>query len=452
MGAKQAVTIRKVNAAQIYDSRNNPTVAAWITLSDGKRAEFKVPSGASTGDKEAHELRDGGKPFRGKGVTQAVENVNRIIAPKVEGIVVGEVSQKEFDDRLNALDKSGNKSDLGANAILAVSGAYARALADTEGVQLYEHFGKGNIVMPVPQINVLNAGQHADTGFEVQETMILPVGAKSFAEAMKMGTDVWHALKAVITETTDQKPRLGDEGGFANPFRNMNETAEAVLAAIELAGYKTGKEIALGFDGAFSEIHGKDLRDKEFVPGDKTYHFGGKRLSSEEVVGFWQEVVRAYPVISIEDGMGERDTKGWKLLTPVLKGNVQLVLDDYVCTNSKLIEAAINDGIGNSSLIKLNQVGTVTETLEAMKLTRMHGRSNVISHRSGETEGDFIGHFAMHPLVTQIKSGSSRSDRFSKYNRLIIIEAQIGSAVYVGLNAFPVSVQEHWEAAHGRVR
>jgi enolase len=299
----------------------------------------------------------------------------------------------------------------------------------------------------VPQLNILNAGQHADSGFEVQETMILPVGAENIAHAMEMGTDVWYQLKSILKKAGFSTGR-GDEGGFVNPFRSLKETIETVLEAIETAGvsgYKAGKDIMLGFDGAFSEIYGKDLMDKEADPKDLTYHLGGKRLSPEDVVEVWKNAVRQYPIISIEDGMAQNDKVGWQLLTNALGKTTQLVLDDYICTNTVFIRQAINDGIGNASLIKLNQVGTVSETNEAMELTRNAGRVNVISHRSGETEDDFIAHMAMSPNASQIKTGSSGADRMSKYNALIRFGTDLGAkADYLGLAAFPVSVQVHW--------
>ncbi|VVB66200.1 Enolase [Candidatus Gugararchaeum adminiculabundum] len=434
------VTIVSVKGYQIFDSRNNPTVAVKMQLSDGKSSWFKVPSGASTGEKEALELRDGGSRFRGKGVSKAVNNVNGKIAPAVKGLAVKGKTQKEFDELLIRLDGTENKSNLGANAILAVSGAFARAQAHAEGVPLWKHFASpGNLKMPVPQFNVLNAGNHADTGFEVQETLIIPAGAKSFAEAMEMGTNVWYALKSSLAKAGHTTGK-GDEGGFVNPFKTIEQTSEAVLAAIQGAGYAPGKDIWLAFDGAFSEIFGKDLKEKKGNANDLTYHLNGKRLTSEEVGDFWKECVSKYPVISIEDGMSENDKQGWRALTKMLGNKVQLVLDDYICTNPVILKQAIADGIGNSSLIKLNQIGTVTETLNTMEMTRRDGRSNAISHRSGETEDDFLGHLAMHANADQIKCGSSGSERNAKYNALLIIEAETGAG-YRGLGAFPKSVK-----------
>lgn len=438
-------SIKSVKGYQIFDSRNNPTVACKIVSSDGKQAVFKVPSGASTGELEAIELRDGDKTrFRGKGVLKAVGNVNNVLASLIKGKSL-DTTQKELDQLLIDKDGTANKSKLGANAILAVSGAYAQLQAEAGGIELWQHFAASNTCLPVPMLNVLNAGRHAQTGFEVQETMIFPVGAKNFAQAMEMGTGVWYALKSLIKKKGHSTGR-GDEGGFVNPFTSFDDTAQAVLEAVEKAGYKPGKQVMLGFDPAFSEVFGKDLWQDEFDSKDKTYHFGGKRYSPAEMAGFWVDMVKEYKIISLEDGMAQNDLEGWKLLTKEVGKSTQLVLDDYICTNPSIIKQAIKDGVGNSSLIKLNQIGTVTETIAAMELTKKDGRTNVISHRSGETESDFIGHFAMHPLVDQIKTGSSGGERNAKYNALIMLEQDLGSkAAYKGLNAFPKSVKEHWQ-------
>jgi len=439
-------SIVSVEGLQIFDSRDTPSVMCKMSLSDGGCAWFKVPSGASTGEKEALELRDGDpKRYRGKGVLKAVENISKEINSAVKGLEINGVTQEEFDKILIKLDGTPNKSRLGANAILAVSGAFARAKARAEGVGLWKHFAESNARMPVRQFNILNAGKHADTGFEVQETMVIPFGAESFSEAMEMGTSVWHSLKSVLKKQGKPTGR-GDEGGFVNPFGTIDETAKAVLEAISKCGYSPETDVALAFDGAFSEIYGKDLKDETADADDETYHFGGRRATAEDIVAFWEEKIELYPIISIEDGIGEKDTDGWRLLTKRLGSKVQLVVDDYICTNPAIIRQAIKEGLGNSNLIKLNQIGTVTETLEAMKLTVDSGRTNVLSHRSGETEDDFIGHFAMHERISQIKSGSSGSDRMAKYNALLMIEQDLGpKAVYPGLNAFPTQVKEHWK-------
>ena len=445
MGQTKAISLRSVEALQIYDSRDNPTIACRMNLSDGNAVWFKVPSGASTGEKEALELRDNspGK-YRGKGVSKAIRNITGVISPAIKGLSMDEVRQDEFDRILIGLDGTPNKSKLGANAILAVSGAFARAKAHAEGVGLWKHFAMSNTKMPVPQFNILNAGRHADTGFEVQETMVVPVGAESFSEAMEMGTNVWYALKSVLKSNGNPTGR-GDEGGFVNPFDSIDETAKAVLQAVGKCGYAPGTDIALAFDGAFSEIFGKDLKGETVSPDDMTYHFGGRHLTPEEIVEFWAEKVELYPIISIEDGVGERDAEGWKLLTKRLGSKIQLVLDDYICTNPAIIRQAIKDGLGNSHLIKLNQIGTVTETIEAMTLTTESGKTNVLSHRSGETEDDFIGHFAMHGGIGQIKSGSSGSERMAKYNALLAIEHELGpEAGYRGMNAFPKGIKPVW--------
>ena len=448
--AVSGVRIQSVRGFQILDSRNTPTVACRMRLTDGKEVWFKVPSGASTGEKEALEMRDTKLvAWRRKGVTQAVKNINGNIAVQVEGIPVEFMSQEKFDKILIDLDGTEYKSKLGANAILPVSGAYARALAAVNNMTLWEHFTEGNsFAMPVPMFNVFNGGKHADSGSEVQEIMVVPVGAQSFGEALEMGTGTWYKLKALLKKAGFSTGR-GDEGGFVNPFRYVKDAVEAVLRSIDEAGYTPGKHVFIAFDGAFSEIFGKDLHEEKADPKDRTYHLEGKKQSPLEVVAYWERLVSAYPaIISIEDGMGERDAKGWKALTEKLGYKVQLVLDDYVCTNPALIRTSIRAGIGNSSLIKLNQVGTVTETIKAMQITRDAGRSNVLSHRSGETEDDFIGHFAVHPLVDQLKTGSSGADRNAKYNALWVIEqdyAQMHDGVlppYRGLDAFPLAVRE----------
>ena len=432
--------IESVKGFQILDSRNNPTVACRLTVG-GKSVIFKVPSGASTGEKEAVELRDSDK----WGVKLAVENINTLIAGglRMNGMPLS-VSQGTVDQNLIDLDGTANKGKLGANAILSVSCAYAMAQAAyLYEVPLFRLFAdEGKLMLPVPQFNVLNAGKHADSGFEIQETMILPAGAKTFGEAFIMGSKTRKALGAILKRLGHSTGR-GDEGGFVNPFKSADDTAKAVLDAIANAGYTPGRDIFLGFDGAFSEIFGKGLMDKEANPRDFTYHFGGKRMTPSGVAEMWADLANKYPIISIEDGLAENDTAGWQILTSLAGNRVQLVLDDYVCTNIKEIRRAIGEGVGNSSLIKLNQIGTLTETQQAMKLTSDAGRTNVVSHRSGETEDSFIGHFALHPLVSQIKSGSSGSDRNAKYNEIWMIEQEFPSAAYRGLAAFPPQVQEH---------
>ncbi len=446
--ASKVLKVMKIKGYRIVDSRNNPTVACRMKLSDGKSVFFKVPSGASTGWKEAVERRDKrAKRWRGKDVMGAVRAINEVIAPMFEGKLLTSGSQKTLDQMLIKKDGTDNLRKLGANAILPVSGAFARAKAHAEGLQLWEYFAGSaeTIYLPVPQLNVLNAGKHADSGFEIQETMILPVGAKSFAEAMEMGTGVWYALKSILKKAGHSTGR-GDEGGFVNPFKSADATLDAVIAAIDKAGYKAGKHILIGFDGAFSEIYGKDLQESEPDPRDKTYHLGGQRLTSEQVADFWADLVDRYPMIaSIEDGMGDRDKKGWQLLTEMLGHKVQLVLDDYICTNPDLLLKAIEDGIGNSSLIKLNQIGTVSGTRKTMEITDEADRTNVISHRSGETEDDFIGHFVLEQTTgtKQIKSGSSGSDRNAKYNVPLMAEDDLGKrAKYPGFSVFQPTVED----------
>jgi enolase len=440
--AKESAKIKSVKGYQIFDSRNNPTVACKIVSTDGKRAVFKVPSGASTGEREAIELRDEDKTrYRGKGVLKAVSNVNTILAPMLNGIPLS-TPQQEFDQLLIDKDATPNKSKLGANAILSVSGAYASLQAEVEGVELWQHFAGTSASLPVPQLNVLNAGRHAETGFEVQETLIMPVGAKSFSEAMEMGTNIWYSLKGLLKKMGHSTGR-GDEGGFVNPFVSVEATVQTVYEAIEKAGYAVGKQAMLGFDPAFSEVFGKDLRQENADPKDKTYHFNGKKYSPEEMAAFWSDAAKKYGLGSLEDPMAQNDIEGWKLLTKEIGKTTQLVLDDCICTNPELIKAFIREGIGNADLIKLNQVGTVSETIQAMELGKRDGRSNVLSHRSGETESDFLGQFAMHPLVDQLKTGSSGGERNAKYNALLMIEQELGSkAVYAGMNALPKRVRE----------
>ncbi len=433
------VKMTAIKGYKILDSRNNPTVSCKIALSDGKEVIFRVPSGASTGKKEVLEKRDNSIRWRGKDVNEAIEDINKL-AKKFEGREVELYTQDTFDYILEESNRSEHHGKIGGNTILALSGAFALARAASLNIPLWKMFaGERDVyTIPVPQLNVLNAGKHADTGFEVQETMVVPVGAESFTEAMEMATNVWYALKERLKRAGLPTGR-GDEGGFVNPFRTIAETAENVLEAIVSAGYKAGKDVWLVFDGAFSEIFGKDLKEKQSDPNDRTYHLGGERLAPGEVVEFWAEVVNKYPVISLEDGMSESDKEGWIALTKTLGDKVQLVLDDYICTNPKEISKAIEDGIGNSSLIKPNQVGTITKTLKAIEITANAKRTNVVSHRSGETEDDLIAHLSLHPSVHQIKSGSSGSERNAKYNTLMMIEQDLGRrGQYLGIKAFHI--------------
>ena len=436
--------ITSVKAYEILNSRNDPAVACRMKSSGGKSVVFKVPSGASTGEKEMVELLDGGKRYRGKGVLKAVSNVNNILAPLIEGRKSLDMSQKEFDRFIREKDKTDNMGELGGNAILSVSGAFAMLRAESNGLELWQHFAGSNVYMPVPQINVLNAGKHADSGFEVQETLILPVGAESFAHAMEIGTDVWHSLKGLL-KGKDKSTGRGDEGGFVNPFTSLDATADNVIEAVERAHYSYGKQVMLAFDPAFSEVFGKDLWDKVADQNDKTYHLRTGKYSPQDMAAFWAEKAVKYKIISLEDAMAQTDTEGWGLLTKEIGKTTQLVLDDYICTNPEIIMGAIRDGVGNASLIKVNQIGTISGTIDAMQAGKTDGRSNIISHRSGETEADFIAHLAMHPLADQIKTGSSGGERNAKYNTLIMIEQDLGSkAVYRGFAAFPESVREYW--------
>jgi len=420
--------ITNIVAHEILDSRGNPTIEAELLTAAGARGSAMVPSGASTGIREALELRDNDKSrYRGKGVLQAIANIRERILPAVAGMEVKD--QLALDNALLHLDGTENKSNLGANAILAVSLAAARAAASEESVPLYQYLGgEGPFDMPVPQMNIINGGAHADNNVDIQEFMILPVGAGSLCEAVRYGAEVFHALRSVLAGK-GLNTTVGDEGGFA-PDLASNEAAIAViLKAIEEAGFSAGKDILLGLDIASSEFY----RDGRYVLGSEN-----RKMNSEEFLEYIAPWIDRYPIITIEDGMAEEDWRGWKLLTDRLGGRVQIVGDDLFVTNTAILKRGIDEGIANSILIKLNQIGTLSETLAAVDMAKKAGYTVVISHRSGETEDTTIADLAVATSAGQIKTGSlSRSDRVAKYNRLMKIERELGDqARYPGRAAF----------------
>jgi enolase len=421
-------TIEYVVAREILDSRGNPTVEAEVYLADGSMGRAAVPSGASTGVHEALELRDGDKcRFQGKGVLKAVENINEQIAPEV--IDLDATDQTGIDQIMLDLDGTANKSNLGANAILAVSLAVAKAAAISLDLPLYRYLGGVNAkVLPVPMMNILNGGQHADNNVDLQEFMAMPVGATSFAEALRMGAETFHSLKAVL-KARGMNTSVGDEGGFAPNLKSNEEAVEVIIEAIEKAGYKPGEQISIALDPASSSFY---QNGKYVLAGE------GRTLSREEMVDFYANWVEKYPIISIEDGMAEDDWEGWKLMTQRLGKKIQIVGDDLFVTQVSRIEEGIRDGVANSVLIKVNQVGSLTETLDAMDLAKRYNYTAVVSHRSGETEDSTIADIAVAMNAGQIKTGApSRTDRVAKYNQLLRIEEELGDdAVYRGINAF----------------
>ncbi|MET0624278.1 MAG: phosphopyruvate hydratase [Pyrinomonadaceae bacterium] len=421
--------IDSVHAREILDSRGNPTVEAEVFLVSGEVGRAAVPSGASTGEHEAVELRDGDKRrYSGKGVRRAVENVNDLIAREVEGLDA--LDQAEVDSVLVALDGTRNKSKLGANATLAVSLATARAAAAYLELPLYRYLGGVNArTLPVPMMNILNGGAHADNNVDFQEFMVMPVAATSFAEALRTGAEIFHSLKGVLKKR-GYATGVGDEGGFAPDLRSNEEAVETILEAVTQAGYNAGTNVMLALDPAASEFY--DGKAYVFKKSD------GRRLSSEEMVAYWKNWAGQYPIISIEDGMAENDWAGWKLMTDEMGARVQLVGDDLFVTNTEFLRRGIELGVANSILIKVNQIGTLTETLDAIELARTHRRTAVISHRSGETEDTFIADLAVATNAGQIKTGSlSRTDRIAKYNQLLRIEEDLRDAArFPGLSAF----------------
>jgi enolase len=423
--------IVKVIGREILDSRGNPTVEAEMQLADGTIGRAAVPSGASTGEHEAVELRDNDKSrYSGKGTRKAVENISKIISPALAGLDASD--QTLIDKTMLALDGTPNKGKLGANAILAVSMAAARASAESEMTPLYRYIGGVNArVLPVPMMNVINGGAHADSSVDCQEFMIVPVGAAKFSEALRMGAETFHTLKTVLKKR-GYSTSVGDEGGFAPSLKSNEEALEVLLEAIEKAGYKPGEQIAIAIDPATSEFFDKDTQKYVFKKSDKS------QKTSAELVEFWADWVNRYPIVSLEDGMAEDDWDGWKLLTDKLGKKIQLVGDDNFVTNSERLQRGIDLGACNSILVKLNQIGTVTETLETMRLASGANYTTVISHRSGETEDPFIADLAVATNAGQIKTGSaSRTDRIAKYNQLLRIEEELGDgAVYPGKKAF----------------
>ncbi len=422
--------IVSIHAREILDSRGNPTVEADVVLDGGAKGRAAVPSGASTGEHEAVELRDGDKEhYLGKGVLQAVENVESIIAPELAGMDAS--NQRLIDATMIAIDGTENKSRLGANAVLAVSMACARASAEAVGLPLYRYLGGiGACVLPTPMMNILNGGAHADSNVDFQEFMVMPVGAESFSDALRWGTEVFHTLKGVLKKK-GLNTAVGDEGGFAPSLKSNDEAIELILEAIDLAGYKAGEEIAIALDPAASEFFDQKTGRYVFKKSDKS------EKTAAEMVAFFENWVRQYPIVSIEDGLAENDWEGWKLLTEQIGDIVQLVGDDIFVTNTKKLQQGIEQNVGNSILIKVNQIGTVSETLDAIALARRFGYTSIISHRSGETEDTFIADLAVGTNAGQIKTGSaSRTDRIAKYNQLLRIEEELGqTAEFLGIES-----------------
>jgi enolase len=417
--------IAKVHGRQIIDSRGNPTAEADVILEDGSLGRAAVPSGASTGEHEALELRDGDKSrYMGKGVLKAVANINKDIDAAVRGMDAA--GQRELDQHMISVDGTPNKGKLGANAILAVSMAAARAAAASQKLPLYRYLAKyssvtGANILPVPMMNILNGGAHADNSVDPQEFMAMPIGAKSFSEALRMGVEVFHNLKAVLHKR-GYSTAVGDEGGFAPNLKSNEEALEVVLEAILKAGYQPGEQIAIALDPAASEFYDKASRKYIFKKSDKS------ERTSEQMADFWAGWARQYPIVSIEDGMAEDDWAGWKLLTDKLGAQVQLVGDDLFVTNTQRLARGIKEKVGNAILIKLNQIGTVTETIEAIEMARKAGYASIVSHRSGETEDTFIADLVVAMGTGQIKTGSaSRTDRIAKYNQLLRIEEELGA-------------------------
>ncbi len=422
--------IEDIIARQILDSRGNPTVEVDVITTDGISGRAAVPSGASTGEHEAMELRDDDKSmYLGKGVLKAVENVNDVIAPELVGVSV--LEQVHVDDLLIDLDGTPNKGRLGANAILGVSLAVARAAAASVGMPLYRYIGGANArTLPVPMMNILNGGRHADNNVDMQEFMVMPAGAETFADALRMGTEIFHNLKQVLKKK-GYNTAVGDEGGFAPNLGSNEEAIEVILQAIEQAGYKAGDDVYIALDPASSEMYQNGAY--VFWKSDPD-----RQRTAEDMVAYWSNWVNQYPIISIEDAMAENDWEGWRMLTEAIGNKVQLVGDDLFVTNTERLLRGIEEGSANSILIKLNQIGTLTETLEAIEMAHKHRYTAVISHRSGETEDSTIADLAVATNAGQIKTGSaSRSDRTAKYNQLLRIEEQLDStAIYPGLDAF----------------
>ncbi|GAA9200399.1 phosphopyruvate hydratase [Helicobacter pylori] len=422
------LTIKDIHALEVMDSRGNPTIQASVILSDNTKASAIVPSGASTGKREALELRDNDKTrFLGKGVLRACENVNSVIKHHLIGLEA--INQAFVDERLRALDGTPNYANLGANAVLGVSMALARASAKALNLPLYRYLGGANaLTLPVPMLNIINGGTHANNSIDFQEYMIMPLGFESFKEALRASAEVYHTLKKLL-DGKNQLTSVGDEGGFAPNFNNNVEPLEVISQAIEKAGYKLGEEIALALDVASSE-----LVDENF-----NYHLKGenKILDSHELVAYYKELVAKYPIVSIEDGLSEDDWKGWAFLSKELGRQIQLVGDDLFVTNASLLQKGIEKNIANAILIKPNQIGTISETLETIRLAKHHAYQCVMSHRSGESEDSFIADFAVALNTGEIKTGSTaRSERIAKYNRLLEIEHELKGGIYIGKELF----------------
>ena len=419
--------INNITARQILDSRGNPTIEVDVVTDNGILGRAAVPSGASTGTHEAVELRDNDKSiYLGKSVYQAINNVNTVFRENLKGAYV--LDQSEIDAKMIELDGTNNKSVLGANAILGVSLAVAKAAAEESRMPLYRYIGGMNSnLLPIPMMNILNGGAHADNGIDFQEFMIMPIGAETFSEALRMGTEVFHHLKAVL-KSQKYSTNVGDEGGFAPDFKNNEDAIKAVMQAIDKAGYKAGEDIYIAMDAAASEFYNVE---------EKMYHFKkstGDKLNSSQMTDYWADWCKKYPIISIEDGFSEDDWDGWKLITNKIGDKVQLVGDDLFVTNVNRLSDGIKKGVANSILIKVNQIGTLTETISAVKLAQANSYTSIMSHRSGETEDTTIADLSVGLSCGQIKTGSaSRSDRIAKYNQLLRIEEQLGnSARYLG--------------------
>jgi enolase len=423
--------IDRIHAREILDSRGNPTVEADVILATGERGRAAVPSGASTGEHEAVELRDGeAQRYGGKGVLKAVANVNEVIAGQLHGMDA--LDQRSVDRKLIDLDGTPNKEKLGANALLAVSMANARAAASVHRQPLYRYLGGESAnTLPVPMMNIVNGGAHADNNVDFQEFMIVPVGAPSFGEALRAGAEIFHTLRSILKQK-GYATGVGDEGGFAPNLKSNEEAIETIIEAISKAGHRAGDDVLLALDPAASEFY--DGESYVFKKSD------GRKLSSDQMIDFWKSWVERYPIISIEDGLAENDWDGWKRLTNEIGKSTQLVGDDLFVTNTKFLQKGIDLGVANSILIKVNQIGTLTETLDCIALAKSNGRTAIISHRSGETEDAFIADLAVATNAGQIKTGSlSRSDRIAKYNQLLRIEEELGTAAkYPGPKAFGV--------------
>ncbi|MBL7922434.1 MAG: phosphopyruvate hydratase [Bacteroidia bacterium] len=419
--------INNITARQILDSRGNPTIEVDVVTENGILGRAAVPSGASTGSHEAVELRDNDKKiYMGKSVYHAVNNVNTVLRENLKGSYI--FDQSEIDAKMIELDASPNKANIGANAILGVSLAVAKAAAEESRMPLYRYVGGVNAnLLPIPMMNILNGGSHADNGIDFQEFMIMPIGAESFSEGLRMGTEIFHHLKAVL-KAQKMSTNVGDEGGFAPNFKNNEDAIKAVMQAIDKAGYKAGEDIYIAMDAAASEFYDAQ---------EKVYHFKkstGDKLTSSQMVSYWADWCKKYPIISIEDGFGEDDWDGWKQVTDTLGDKVQLVGDDLFVTNVSRLADGINKGVANSILVKVNQIGTLTETINAVQMAQTNSYTSVMSHRSGETEDTTIADLSVALSCGQIKTGSaSRSDRIAKYNQLLRIEEQLGgSARYLG--------------------